>query len=348
MINILIVDDSKTETLLLTNLFDSESDMHVVGCAKNGIEAIKMTKQLKPDLITMDILMPDMNGFEATRKIMSDCPTPIVVISSTTNDISANTTFQALNAGALCVLEKLDYTDPTHLQRKKKYLLDTIRSMAEITVIKKRFFTKPKIPTPLVNHTPTIARAIEVIAIGTSVGGPSALNTLFSGLPTDFETPIVVVQHMTPGFIQGFTEWLTKSTKKRIKVASNNELLANNTIYFAPDFHHLTVKRTGQGLMTSLITSPPISGFCPSATVLLESVAQTCGKHAIGILLTGMGSDGANGLLALKNAHGHTLIQDPESAVVFGMAGVAQTLNAVDKVVPLNKIAEYLTAIIKH
>lgn len=342
MITILIVDDSKTESLLLANLFNAEQDMKVIGYAKNGMEAIKLTKQLKPNLITMDVLMPIMDGLSATKTIMTECPTPIVVISSTTNNALLNTTYQALNAGALYVLDKTDYTKAS----ARKYLIDTIRSMSEIKIIKKRFFTRH--PQPTLPIKPFISKAIELVAIGTSVGGPSALNTIFSKLPTDFPVPIVVVQHMTPGFISGFTTWLSKNTPLSVKVADHHELLKAGTIYFAPDANHLTIKRTPNGLLTELTQSLPVSGFRPSATVLLQSVAKICGKHAIGVLLTGMGNDGAQGLLELKQAHGHTLIQDPESAVVFGMAGVAQSLNAVDEVVPLEKIAQYLYSILKH
>lgn len=344
MIDILVVDDSPAEALLLTQLFNAEKDMRVVGHAKNGIEAIKLTKQLKPHVITMDILMPDMNGFEATHTIMSQCPTPIVVISSAANDILLNTTFKALNAGALTVLEKLDSSDTLNFNYKKKFLIDTIRSMASVAVIKKRFFTKPK----LIAHTKLSIPSkedIEIIAIGASVGGPSALNTIFADLPSDFPVPIVVVQHMTPGFLEGFAHWLDQRTPLHVKIAKDHDCLQKGYIYFAPDGEHLTVKRTPQGLIAHLVKGPPIGGFCPSITALMQSVAKTSKKHAIGILLTGMGSDGAEGLLELKAAHGHTLAQDADSSVVFGMGGVAASLNAVDKVIPLNKIADYLTQI---
>lgn len=348
MIRILIVDDSNTEILLLKHIFESEKDMQVIGIANNGEEAVKMTLSLKPDLISMDLLMPVMNGVDATKSIMTQQPTPIVVISSAVNEDIIDSTFQALEAGALSVIEKPSMNNKNHFEKTRKRIIDTVRSMAEIKVIKRRFAIKPlqkkikKLPTFKIEP-----RAYELIAIGTSIGGPQALKTILSQMPHDFPVPIVIVQHMTKGFIEGFTHWLNQQCSLSIKCADNHEVLQDATVYFAPDQYHLTIKRFNGRLMTHLIKSEPVSGFCPSATVLLQSVAEVCGKNAIGILLTGMGSDGAQGLLALKNAKAHTLIQDPKSTVVFGMAGVAHSLGAADRVVELDLIADYLIKIVK-
>jgi two-component system chemotaxis response regulator CheB len=344
MINILIVDDSATEAQLLKHLFEAEKDLHVIGWAKNGTEAAELTAKLKPDIITMDILMPMKNGFEATHHIMTKTPTPIVVISSAANDKTLNTTFLALEAGALSVLEKPDAPSSVNYEQKRKKIIDTVRSMSQIKVIKRRFY-KPASKPNLLKNKKIKAGKFEIIAIGVSVGGPQALKTIFSKLPSDFPIPIVVVQHMTTGFLFGFANWLNQHCSIRIKIAENNEELMGGTIYFAPDSTHLKINRAQNKLFVNLVKSPPVSGFCPSATVLLQSVAKVSAEQAVGILLTGMGNDGAQGLLELKNAKGHTLIQDQESAVVFGMAGVAQSLNAVDEVVQLDKFADYLISL---
>ncbi len=340
MLTILIVEDSETEALMLKQIFQSAKDMRVVGFAKNGKEAVELTAALHPDVITMDIRMPIMDGLQAINLIMSQNPTPIVVISSTLNNKEMQTTFTALQAGALTVLEKpVNIVSPA-FETAKKHIIDTVRSMAEIKVIKRRFLTrkaKKKSLLPAV-HT----NAYEVIAIGTSVGGPQALIKVLSGLPTHFSLPIVVVQHMTVGFINGFAKWLNDNTSLKVKIAENRELLQGGVVYFAPDKCHLAVDRAQGKLITSLIHSEAVSVFCPSVTVLLKSVAKTCHSNAIGILLTGMGYDGAEGLLAMKKANAHTLIQDPESTIVFGMAGVAQSLGAVDRVIELDSMAEYL------
>ncbi|MDX1900867.1 MAG: chemotaxis-specific protein-glutamate methyltransferase CheB [Gammaproteobacteria bacterium] len=345
-IKILIVDDSLTEYNLLKTIFEHEPDMKVIGHARNGQEALKQTELLKPDLITMDILMPLMDGFEATRAIMSHHPTPIVVISSAIFDESLKIAFKALEAGALSVIEK-----PTHLHLNQKYkrMIDTLRAMAEIKVIKRRFHIKHQ--SHVLNITNSDKhREFEIIAIGTSVGGPQALKIILSNLPADFPVPIVIVQHMTPGFIEGFAKWLNDNTLLKVKNAVDNEVLLGHTVYFAPDNYHLEVQREKNThlLRAKLSKRPPVSGFCPSATVLLESVAEVCGSHAIGVLLTGMGNDGAQGLLALRHQKGHTIIQDQESAIVFGMPGVAQSLGAAEKIVKLDSIAEYLTKAVKE
>ena len=346
MIKILIVDDSETETTILKHILEGNADFQVIGCAKNGAEAVKLVPKLKPDIITMDIQMPIMDGFEATRLIMSQNPTPIVVISSKLNDIELDTTFRALNAGALSVLAKpFHVTSPTFKVEQKR-IIDTIRSMAEIKVVKRR---APVDKSPQKSITQPEATehhgTQEIVAIGASIGGTQALNAILSKLPIDFPVPIVIVQHMMPGFITSFTKWLDDNTQLAVQEITDKQVLKKGTVYFATDHLHFEIQRQNGHLMSKLVKAPPVSGFCPSITVLLQSVAKNCGRRAIGILLTGMGSDGAEGLLAMKEAHGHTIIQDKDSSIVFGMAGVAQTLGAVENILKLNKIADYLIKI---
>ncbi len=350
MIRILIVDDSLTELIILKHIFSSAKDIQVVGTAKNGKEAIQLAEQLKPDLITMDILMPVMDGYEAIRHIMRSNPTPIVVISSKLNKNTMMATYEALDAGALSVMEKPLNINSDNFPSEKKRLIDTVRSMSEIKVIRRRFHQKPRTqekPQPSQIENKIANRNFTIVAIGTSVGGPRALKIILSKMPADFPVPIVIVQHMIPGYIEGFSQWLNENTSLHIKNVVDHEILKAGTVYFAPDKQHLTVKSVHGQLVARLIISEPVAGFCPSATVLLKSIAKTCGDQAIGVLLTGMGFDGAEGLLELKKAHGHTIIQDEKSAVVFGMAGVAQSLGAVDNVVELEQISQYLIDIFK-
>lgn len=348
MIKILIADDSKTETLLLKSIFESAPDLKVIGCAKNGKEAIELAALLKPDIITVDIEMPIINGLEAIKTIMMHNPIPIVVISSRLNDVELNATYNAFEVGALSVLEKPTNVNSPEFDKLKNKIITTIRSMAEIKVIKRRFFLKKKsskifksIPYPDVN------RPYELIAIGASTGGPQAIKMILKKLPNNFPVPIVIVQHMTNGYIEGFTNWLNNNIDLSTKNVSDYEHLKPGMVYFAPDNYHLIITRVNNNLVARLTDSPAVSGFKPSITVLIESVARVCKKNAIGLLLTGMGNDGADGLLALKKANGHTIIQDQKSSVVFGMPGVAQSLGAVDKVVDLEDMADYLMAITK-
>jgi two-component system chemotaxis response regulator CheB len=309
---------------------------------------VAMSAKLKPDLITMDINMPVLNGYDATRLIMSQNPTPVVIISSNINRESMNASFEALEAGAVSVLPKPVDITTTKFQTERQYFIDTLRSMAQIKVFKRRF----NIPNSSHRVQSIVSKSFEktryeILAIGTSVGGPQALHYILSKLPANFPIPIVIVQHMAPGFIQGLATWLDENIEIAVKIADNNEVLANGVVYFAPDAKHLTVQRN-KSISALLTDTSPVSGFKPSITVLLESVAETYGKTALAALLTGMGSDGAQGLLDIKKMGGKTFIQDADSAIVFGMAGVAQSMGAADDVVSLDKISDYLIHITNY
>ncbi|HEX2548222.1 MAG TPA: chemotaxis-specific protein-glutamate methyltransferase CheB [Gammaproteobacteria bacterium] len=345
MIKILIVDDSATETNALKHLFENEKDMQVIGTASSGEEALKCIPQLKPDIITMDIHMPGMNGFDTTRKIMELYPTPLVIISDAVSDPHLNATFKALEAGALSILKKPHLSQAHIYEEEKKRIIDTIRMMSEIKVVRRRFHPQKKIEKNVSVPKDTAKQHFDIIAIGASIGGPQALRTILEKIPADFPIPIVIVQHMTRGFIKGFAKWLNACTSLHIKSAEDKEVLQGGTVYFAPDTYHLEIQRKNDTFIAHLVSGETVSGFCPSATVLLNSIAKVVGKHAIGILLTGMGHDGAVGLLEVKKAGGLTLIQDPESSVVFGMAGTAQSIGAVTRVVPLQEMADYLIKI---
>lgn len=336
---VLIADDSDTDARILKTIFESESDMTVVGIARDGHEAVAMAAKYHPDIITMDIKMPRMDGYEAIDIIMKTQPVPVVVISSKINDNESDATFRAIEAGALIVLPKpVDIMSPNFVHAKRT-MIDTVKSMAEIKVIKKRKIsgqTNPK------NYSAIVHGDYELIAIGASVGGPQVLKEILSRLPSNFPVPIVIVQHMSAGFITGFTKWLDSNVAIKIKLAEENEILQPGVVYIAPDQHHLEVYRVNKQLKFTVNKGDLVAGFCPSITVLMNSVAKHCGKHAIGVLLTGMGSDGADGMKALSQVHSHTIIQDAESCVVFGMAKVAESMGVVDKTVELDKIAEYL------
>jgi two-component system chemotaxis response regulator CheB len=343
MIKILIVDDSPTEAALIKHIIDSAEDMTVIGIAKNGREAIALTAQLKPDLITMDIQMPVMDGLKATQIIMSQYPTPIIVISATISDESLPAIFYIIDAGALTAIAKpVDIFAPA-FEDRRKYIIDTLRSLSEIHVTKKPLkIASSYLPEVYNPHHREKNEHYEIIVLGASVGGPVALKTILSQLPADFPVPIIVVQHMSPGFICGFTQWLQEHVALNVKIAANHEVLQKSTVYIAPEQHHLEIQRVNEHLIAHLVACHTHESFCPSITTTLLSVAAISGSKAIGILLTGMSDDGAQGLLELKKAKGHTLIQDSKSAVVFGMGSVAQSIDAVDKVIDLKHISSYL------
>ncbi|MCH9769962.1 MAG: chemotaxis-specific protein-glutamate methyltransferase CheB [Gammaproteobacteria bacterium] len=339
-IRILIAEDSKLISTIFTKIFNAADDMEVIGHAADGEQAVNLTKKLKPDLITMDIEMPKMDGVEATKQIMKHNPTPIVVISSHANDSSMNLTFKAIEAGALTVLDKPQGLSPDVFGPMQQYLINTVRAMAAIKAIKRR--SSRLLPPKKAKIPPPKDADYEVIGLGTSTGGPPALSTIFKALPKEFPLPILAVQHITPGFLPGMLKWLKLSVQQNIKLAEAHELLKPNTIYFAPDNHQLEIYRRHGKLAIKLVEGKAINGFCPSVDGLFHSLASTCPNTAIGGLLTGMGRDGAKGLLAMHQAHCQTFTQDKSGCVIHGMPQAAIDLGASRHEIALEKIADFL------
>jgi two-component system chemotaxis response regulator CheB len=341
MIRILIAEDSKVIALLLKGILEAEPDMKVVGVAEDGVKAIQMARDLSPDLVTMDIHMPQVDGFAAIRTIMAENPVPIVVVSSLSSDTERDVTFRAFEEGAVAVIEKPHNLHDSDFERTRKQLVETVRAMAEVKVVKRRLNAQ----RPVERAGPCVLQPrgeYKVLAIGCSTGGPQVLHRILSALPADFPIPVVVVQHITHGFIGGLVEWLQGHTALKVKLAENGEQLRHSSIYFAPDDYHLLIAKSRNGFRARLENGEPVRGFMPSVDQLLHSIAQSCSGQAIGILLTGMGDDGARGLLEMKRSGCHTLIQDEASSVVFGMAGSALALGAVDRIVALKEISGYL------
>lgn len=335
MIRVLIVEDSEVIAFLLTSIIQNTADLQVIGRAKTGQEAIEMTQTLNPDLITMDIRMPVMDGLTAIAQIMANHPKPIVVISSNVDD-ELQIGFRAIDQGALAVLEKpCGFNDP-HFESIQAEIVATIRAMAEVKLVKRRVFPYlAAAPIPLQDD-------YKLVAIGCSTGGPQALKQILSDLPENFPLPIVVTQHISTGFIEGLAGWLSDNSGLKVKTASDHEPLQNGTVYLAPDNCHCLVNKNGNHYEICLSRTDPIKGFRPSVTALFNSVATICPKQSIGIILSGMGSDGAEGLQAMFEQQCLTIAQDEPSSIVFGMPAAAIALNAVAKVLPLEAIAGFL------
>jgi two-component system chemotaxis response regulator CheB len=340
MIRVLVVDDSPTLRQLIRSILESDPELQVVGQACNGEEAIALCHRLEPDIITTDICMPKMDGFQATRHIMAKSPRPILVLTSTKSDLELGISSKALEAGALMVVGKphgLPGEDP-----KADQLIAQVKAMAGVKVVTRRWRLEKKKPAPL-RREPALTPSpgpVRLIAIGASTGGPPALQAILSQLPADL--PVAVVQHISPGFVQGLARWLNETTPLRVKVAENGEILQPGTVYLAPDDRHLLVTAGGQARLRA---SPLVGGHRPSATVLFQSVAQNYGSAAVGVLLTGMGKDGAQGFKALHEAGAHTIAQDEATCVVFGMPKEAIALGAVEEVLPLEQIGARLGAL---
>ena len=340
MIRVLVAEDSITVSNLLVAMLNTDPEIEVIGQAKNGIEAVVMTKRLKPDLVTMDIQMPLMDGFAATKEIMIESPTPIVIVSGHVDVREVTVTMQALRAGALAVLPKPVGPQAPDFEELSRQLLETVKAMSQVKVVRHRAKRPVSPPAPLpVLPPPRKGVGCAVVAIAISTGGPAALHTLLSGLPGDFPVPILVVQHITKGFVEGLAAWLNTGSSLRVKVAENGEQLVAHTMYIAPDDRHLGVSSKGT-IMTS--GAPPVRGFRPSGTFLFESVANVYGASAVAVIMTGMGNDGLDGLRAIRAAGGRIVAQDEETSVVFGMPGSAINAGLSDIVLPLAAIVVQL------
>lgn len=344
-IRVLIVDDSPLIREILVNMLEETPGFQVVGQAQDGEEAVQLTTRLRPDVITMDIRMPRLNGLDATRQIMSTTPTPIVVVATSVYDADLNIAFNAIAAGALTIVEKPKGLSPADYDAVRDQLTTAIRLMSEVQVVtlwsadQAAQASRPKAQ----GRTPQAD--VELIAIAASTGGPGTLRQILGSLPGDLSIPILIVQHITPGFTQGFAHWLNSITPLQVTIAQNGEPVAPGRVLIAPEGAHMTVTPSGA---IRLDPSPPINGQRPSATRLFESVAKAYGPAAVGVMLTGMGDDGVDGLAALQRAGGQVVAQNEESCVVFGMPKVAIERGVADQVLTPQEIAQTMIRLNGH
>ena len=340
MIKVLIVEDSKVEQEFLVHILTSDPAIQVVGVADNGEEAIEAAKQKRPDVITMDIHMPKVDGFEATREIMETVPTPIVIVSASTSAKELASTFRAMEAGALAVvLLPPGIGHPEHKTAAGE-LIRTVKLMSEIKVVKRHPAVKRRVLPPTAKMEVRKRDVqIQAIAIGASTGGPTVLQQILSGFPRNLPVPVLMVQHIASGFTKGFVEWLSSTSHFPVQIALHGEYPLPGHGYVAPDGFHLGI---GNGPRIVLSDHAPENGLRPSVAYLFRSVAQTLGPRAAGILLTGMGRDGAAELKEMKDRGAVTIVQDEESSIIFGMPGEAVALNAHTYILPPDKITTLL------
>jgi two-component system chemotaxis response regulator CheB len=341
MIRVLIVDDSKVIQSFLYNLLSSDPDLQVVGFASSGNEAIELVHFNKPDVITMDIHMPGIDGYEATRKIMETVPTPIVIVSGSLSVREEAGIFRSLEAGALAVVHRPPgFGDPQYAKARNE-LIKTVKQMSAVKTARLlpqniKFQREPTRYEQQFGHD---LRGIQVIAIGASTGGPIAIQKILSILPEKFPVPVMIVQQIASGFTSAFITWLNITSGIRIKLAEDGEPLVAGYGYLAPDHYHLGISK---GRRIILSNELPENGLKPSVNFLFRSVAQAFGPDSIGVLLTGIGTDGAEELKSMKEKGALTLVQDEESSLVFAMPGEAIRIGASDYALPPENIAEIL------
>lgn len=337
VIRVLIVDDSASVREMLLRLLRADPQFEVVGTASEGEEAVTLTARLRPDVITMDIHMSGLDGVAATQQIMSATPTPIVVLSASIETKEVGLAFEALRAGAVAVLDKPPGPGHPGYAMATERLLSTLRIMSEVQVVRRRVPSKAGAVFPGGPASPARSSAPRPAAVllAASTGGPPAIQTVLQTLGADLEIPILVVQHMSPGFIAGMANWLAETCPQRVRLATAGETPVGGTVYLAPDDHHLLLTR--RATMT-LSKAPPVGGFRPSADVLFQSGAECYGARAVGVILTGMGDDGAAGLGALRAAGAATIAQDEVTSIVYGMPRVAAESGAAGQVLPLSAI----------
>ena len=344
MINVLVVEDSAVIREFLIHVLSSDPTIQVIGTASNGLEALEAVRQKRPDVITMDIHMPKMNGFDATRRIMETVPTPIIIVSGSSSQEEVSTPFQALEAGALAVVHRPTGPDHPEYAATAKELIQTVKVMAEVKVVRRWARPIKEVSVPLMPKFETKKELpdVRIVAIGASTGGPVVLEAILSLLPKDFPVPILIVQHMATGFLQGFVEWLTQSTGIPVHIAAHGEHIQPGHVYAAPDGYHMGVQSGGQ---IQLSKDEPENGLRPSVAYLFRSVAKAFGQKAMGIILTGMGRDGAEELKMMNQLGAVTIAQDEESSVVYGMPGEAVQIGAAAYVMPPEKIAAAMTSL---
>lgn len=342
-IKALVVDDSAYNRTIISQMLESDPGIEVTGAASDGVDAISKTLRFAPDVITLDLEMPGMDGFTFLRWLMKERPTPVLILSSRSDSRSV---FRAMELGAVDFLAKPEARISKSIETVRDELVSKVQAVVSLEMGKVKstvdLLAREK-ATPLARKEDEAAPArspIEVVAIASSTGGPPAIQAILTSLPADFGASLVIAQHMPPGFTRSFAERLNKLSPLVVSEAAEGDRLKPGMALIAPGGYHLMIKRDRQGLVAELASRGPSDKYVPSADRMMVSVAEACGAAALGVVLTGMGKDGVEGVTAIKKRKGQSLAESEESAVIFGMPQEAIRTGVVDKVLPLGEMAE--------
>ena len=358
-IKVLVVDDSAFMRKLISDFLSEHSAIEVIGTARNGEDALKKWRAFKPDVITLDVEMPVLNGLEVLKRIMKEQPIPVVMLSSTTKE-GADTTLQAIQAGAVDFVAKPSGSISIDLHKIKTELIEKVLSASKANLSKINNVNEQKKTAPLgnkMNRTVSAEKKAankmffpegqrennskKIVCIGTSTGGPRALQQVLTLLPKDFDAPILVVQHMPAGFTKSLATRLDALSEITVKEAEDGELIQKGTAYIAPGGRHLEVKSVGTSLAVRLGESAPRNGHRPSVDVMFESMCSIKNYAKVAVIMTGMGTDGTKGLVEMKkNGNVRAIAESQETSIVFGMPKSAIATNLVDEVINIENIAE--------
>ncbi|MEX0852798.1 MAG: chemotaxis-specific protein-glutamate methyltransferase CheB [Bauldia sp.] len=337
-VSVMVVEDSAVARELITSTLNSDPRISVICAVDSAEKALPLVPRLKPDVISMDVRLPGMSGIEATQQIMEECPTPIVIVAADLSNQTVNSSMEALRAGALSVVEKPTIDSPEAYEAMARRLCEQFVNLSAVKVVRQRFNaaanrrrvapTRPPQPAGL-------GGAVEVVGVVASTGGPPAIARLLQGLGSAFPAPILVVQHMGAGFMEGYASWLGTVCDLKVVLAKDGEEPVAGRVYVGPGRYHLT----HQAGRLRLVGDWTERGHVPSGDMLFGSLAASVGARGLGVLLTGMGDDGARGLLEMYRAGAYTIGQDRATSAVYGMPAAAKALGAVIEELPIGAVA---------
>lgn len=343
-IRVIVVDDSAFMRKMITDILESDNRIQVIATARNGADGLKKIKELSPDVVTLDVEMPIMDGMTALAHIMEDNPIPVVMLSSLTKEGTTNT-LQAITTGAVDFIAKPSGSISLDIANIKQEIIDKVLAAAQVDVTKSIHTTEsPKLVPSKQQYAKTI------VFVGASTGGPRALQRLILDLPEDFTNPVLIVQHMPAGFTKSLADRLNNLSNLHIKEATHGEIIQDRTVYIAPGNFHMKIRKVGTVHAIELTQEDERAGHRPAVDVLFESAATVTRVNKIAVVLTGMGSDGSKGIEIMKKNDPETVVlaESDESAVIYGMPKAAIKTNAVNYIVHLHQMGEMIDALTKR